>query len=48
VKIRLHGTGPECDQAALRIAELFDVRAISGPYHDRGQSRLVRVYIEVA
>jgi hypothetical protein len=47
VKIRLEGTHPECQQAALRLAELFDVVSVSDPYPNRGRSRLVRVYLEV-
>jgi hypothetical protein len=47
VKLRLHGTPAECDQAAHRLAEVFDVVSVSGPYPDRGPSRLVRVYLEL-
>jgi hypothetical protein len=47
VKLRLHGTPTECDQAARRLAEVFDVVAVSGPYPDRGPSRLVRAYLEL-
>jgi hypothetical protein len=47
VRLRLHGTPAECDQAARRLAEVFDVVAVSGPYPDRGPSRLVRVYLEL-
>jgi hypothetical protein len=47
VKLRLHGTPTECDHAARRLVEVFDILAISGPYSDRGPSRLVRVYLEL-
>jgi hypothetical protein len=47
VKIRLEGTPQECQQAAPRLAEVFDVVAVSDPYPNRGRSRLVRVYLEV-
>jgi hypothetical protein len=47
MKLRLHGTPAECDQAACRLAEVFDVASVSGPYPDRGPSRLVRVYLEL-
>jgi hypothetical protein len=47
VKIRLEGTPTECEQAASRLAEVFDVVSISDPYPNRGRSLLVRVYVEV-
>ncbi len=47
VKIRLEGTPQECEQAALRLAEVFDVVSVSDPYPNRGRSLLVRVYVEV-
>jgi hypothetical protein len=47
VKVRLHGTAAEVDQATRRLVEVLDVVAVSGPYHDRGASLLVRVYLEV-
>jgi single-stranded DNA-binding protein len=47
VKIRLEGTAEECQQATVRLAEVFDVVSISDPYRNRGRSRLVRVYVEV-
>lgn len=46
MKLRLHGTPPECQEAARRLAEVFQVVAVSPPYPDRGPSTLVRVYIE--
>jgi Single-strand binding protein family len=47
VKIRLEGTRQECEQAAPRLAEVFDVVSVSDPYPNRGRSLLVRVYVEV-
>lgn len=45
--MRLHGTPDECDQAADRLGQVFDVVSVSEPYPDRGKSSLVRVYVEV-
>jgi hypothetical protein len=47
VKIRLHGTAEECEQAARLLGETLNVVSVSDPYPDRGHSRLVRVYLEV-
>ncbi len=47
MKIRLEGTPTECEQAAPRLAEVFDVVSVSDPYPNRGRSLLVRVYVEV-
>jgi hypothetical protein len=47
VKIRLHGTEEECREVAGRLAGMVDVLAVSAAYPDRGQSCLVRVYVEV-
>jgi hypothetical protein len=47
MKLRLHGTREECEEAARRLAELFQVVAVSPAYPDRGPSVLVRVYVEV-
>jgi hypothetical protein len=47
VKIRLEGTQEECEQAAPRLAELFDVVSVSDPYPNRGRTLLVRVYVEI-
>jgi hypothetical protein len=48
MKIRLMGLPAETDQAvsALRDARGLDVTEVSGPYPNRGDTRLVRVYIE--
>jgi hypothetical protein len=50
MKIRLHGTAEECEQMAGLLAHLepaLSVVSVSEPYHDRGRSRLCRVYVEV-
>jgi hypothetical protein len=47
VKVRLHGTRPEVDQATRRLLEVLDVVSVSEPYPDRGASLLVRVDLEV-
>jgi len=47
MQVRLHGTKGECDLAAQLMADLLTVLSVSEPYKDRGQSALVRVYIEV-
>jgi len=46
VKIRLWGLRSECEAAARRIAAVLPVVSVSEPRADRGQSSLVRVYIE--
>jgi hypothetical protein len=47
VKLRLEGTPQECEQAAPRLAEVFEVVSVSGLYPNRGRSLLVRIYVEV-
>jgi hypothetical protein len=48
MKIRLMGLPAEIDQAinALRDLSDLDVVQVDGPYPNRGDSRMVRVYIE--
>jgi len=46
MQIRLHGTRPECAEAAHRLAEAFAVVSTRGPYPDR-EGALVRVYVEI-
>jgi len=46
IKIRLWGLRSECEAAARRIASALPVVSVSEPRADRGQSSLVRVYIE--
>jgi hypothetical protein len=47
VKIRLVGTLEECLDAQERLTRVFEIVEISRPYPSRGQSRLVRVYVEL-
>jgi hypothetical protein len=47
VKVRLHGTPAEVTEATRRLVQVLDVVAVSEPYPDRGNSVLVRVYLEV-
>jgi len=47
VKLRLEGTPQECQQVVPLLGEVLDVVSISPPYPNRGQSRLVRVYLEI-
>ena len=47
MRLRLHGTPAECEVAARRLVEVFDVVSVSGPYPDRRSSRLVRVHLEL-
>lgn len=46
IKIRLHGLPEHVETAKAIIKETFDVVACSGNYADRGESKLVRAYIE--
>jgi hypothetical protein len=46
IRIRLWGLRSECETAAQRIAAVLAVVSVSEPRADRGQSSLVRVYIE--
>ena len=49
MKIRLTGLPAEVDSAVATISALpgIDVTEISGPYPNRGASRLVRVYLDI-
>jgi hypothetical protein len=47
MKLRRHGTPAECEAAAWRLVEVFDVVSVSGPSPDRGRSVLVQVYLEL-
>ena len=47
MKVRLHGTPAEVDQATRRLLEVLEVVAVSEPYPDRGASVMVRVYLEI-
>lgn len=46
MKIRVMGLPPEVNEAVKVIGEVFDVIQVDGPYPNRGNSRMVRVYIE--
>ena len=46
MKIRLHGTAEECEEAVELLGSIMLVRSVSDPYPDRGRSVLVRVYVE--
>jgi hypothetical protein len=48
MKIRLMGLPAEVHQAVIMIcdAEAFDVIQVDGPYPNRGDSRIIRIYIE--
>ena len=48
MKIRLMGLPAEINPAltVIQQAETLDVLQVDGPYLNRGDSRLVRVYIE--
>jgi hypothetical protein len=47
MRLRLHGTPAEVKRAMVRLAEVFEVVAISATYPDRPPSQLVRVYLEI-
>lgn len=47
MKVRLHGTPTEVQQAAARLKQVFTVLSVSRAYPDRGASSLVRVYVEI-
>jgi hypothetical protein len=49
MKIRLMGLPSEVEQAAKVISDTkaFDVIEVDGPYPNRGNSRMVRIYAEV-
>jgi hypothetical protein len=46
MKIRLMGTEDECRELAGRLPAIVDVLEVSEPRANRGDSCLVRVYIE--
>lgn len=47
MKIRLMGLPDQVDTAIARIATVLDVVEVSEPYKNRGDSQLVRRYMEV-
>ena len=46
VKIRLHGMLEEVEQAQEKLKKFFNINSISAPYHDRGNSKYVRIYVD--
>jgi hypothetical protein len=46
VKLRLHGTAEECEEAAELPGSVMLIQSVSDPYPDRGRSVLVRFCIE--
>lgn len=46
VKIRLHCLPEDANKAIDAIKSTFKVYSVSGPYSDRGNSVLVRFYLE--
>ncbi|MGW3351720.1 hypothetical protein ACWDA3_51210 [Nonomuraea rubra] len=47
MKIRLTGLPEEIEQVTTRLRDVLDVLEVSAPYPCRGESRQVRVYLEV-
>ena len=47
MEIRLRGTAGECARAAALLPEIFEVVDVSPPYANRGESKLVRVFVEI-
>ncbi len=46
MKLRLHGTAEECEEAVELLGSIMLIQSVSEPYPDRGRSVLVRVYID--
>jgi hypothetical protein len=46
VKVRLHGIPEECEEAVELLGGIMLIQSVSEPYPDRGNSVLVRVYLE--
>ncbi len=47
MKVRLHGTPAEVTTATQQLGAVLDVVAVSRADPDRGDSHLVRVYLDV-
>lgn len=47
MKIRLMGTPEEVEKVVATLKLAFSVRSVSEPYANRGDSKLVRVYVEI-
>lgn len=48
MKIRIMGTPRECDDAVKVLRLAFNVLEVSSPRPNRGDSKLVRVYVETS
>ena len=46
MKLRLHGTAEECEEAVELFGSIMLIQSVSEPYPDRGRSVLVRVYVD--
>ena len=46
IKIRLHGTLEEINEAKKKIEDTFVVLAESKPYKDRGKNEYYRIYLD--
>lgn len=46
MKFRIMGTSDECGAAVAVLRAALDVREVSSPYPNRGDSTLVRVYVD--
>lgn len=46
MRIRLWGTEDECKAAVPELRKVFNVVSVSEPRADRGESSLVRVYVD--
>ena len=46
MKLRLHGTTEECEEAVELLGTILLIQSVSEPYPDRGRSVLLRIYIE--
>jgi hypothetical protein len=47
MKLRAHGTPEECRQVVEGLTGICRVVSVSDPYPDRGESVLVRVYLDI-
>jgi len=47
VRIRLEGTPIECRQAVVAVGTVLRVVSVSDPRPNRGESQLVRVYLDI-
>lgn len=47
MKVRVMGPAEQVDRFVAELRDLFDLVEVSRPYPCRGDSQLVRVYVEV-